>query len=167
MLTAKSEFEDRIEGLQFGADNYLTKPFNVTELQLVIKNLFELKENVIKYSILHSKEMDETSKEVCFLEAFIGLLENHLSEIPRLIFFAERLSLSESGFKKKLKRATGKSFQTFVREHKLEKARTMLTQGKSNVSETAYQAGFKSVAHFSDAFKKQFGQSPSNILVNR
>ena len=42
LLTAKSEFEDRIEGLQYGADNYLTKPFNITELQLVIKNLFEL-----------------------------------------------------------------------------------------------------------------------------
>mgnify|MGYP001390287329 CR=1 FL=1 len=121
----------------------------------------------MKYSVLHSKESDETPSEIGFLESFIELLESHLSEIPQLNFFAANLNLSESGFKKKLKRATGKSFQTFVREHKLEKARTMLTQGKSNVSETAYQAGFKSVAHFSDAFKKQFGQSPSNILVNR
>ncbi len=166
LLTAKSELDDRIEGLEKGADAYIAKPYDFQELSLVAKNLLELKNNIIKGSVTHKVDIDETNGNLIFVNRLTEYLNSHLNDhqvsLPNV---SHHFSLSESGFKSKLKRTTGKTFLEFVRDFRLHKSREYLVTQQYNVSEVAQMTGFRSVAHFSDTFKRYFGVSPSNLLV--
>ncbi|MEQ9220035.1 MAG: response regulator [Cyclobacteriaceae bacterium] len=166
LLTAKGEQEDRITGLEIGADAYIAKPFDFQELSLVARNLVELKSNILNGSYTYKGEIEDTNGDTIFLKKLTDLLNERLKENKiSLPMVAQYFALSESGFKSKLKRAAGKTFLDFIREFRLNKSREYLMTQQYNVTEAAQLAGFRSVAHFSDSFKKYFGVSPSNLLV--
>ena len=166
LLTAKGEHQDRITGLEIGADAYIAKPFDFQELSLVVRNLVDLKSNILNGSYTNNEEIEEVSGDSIFLKNLTGFLRDHVMDndisLPKV---AQHFSLSESGFKSKLKRVAGKTFLDFTREFRLKKSREHLITQQYNVSEVARMTGFRSVAHFSDAFKRYYGVSPSNLLV--
>jgi signal transduction histidine kinase/ligand-binding sensor domain-containing protein/DNA-binding response OmpR family regulator len=171
ILTAKSGQENKIEGLQTGADDYLTKPFDVQELRVRVENLInirkKLQEKFSKGEFLY-KRSDKKLKSIDekFLAKVIEVIEKHLSEEDFSIEeCSSEVGLSRTHFHKKLKALVGKSPSQYLRTVRLHRAKQMIADEKGNVSEVAYSVGFSSPAYFSRCFKEEFGYPPSDILT--
>lgn len=100
-----------------------------------------------------------------FMDELYGLMEKRAAELDlNVAAVCHDLLISQSKFTYKLKELTGDTPGVFFRKYKLNKAAQLLREGKQNVSEIAIMTGFSTAAHFSVAFKKQFGVSPSEYL---
>lgn len=165
LLTAKADRADKMEGLGFGADDYIMKPFDVEEVILKIANLIA-RHSKLKARFSFSEmglEYDVTTPKGEFLESLKLLMEEHLgNEELNVEFLVEHMAMSRTAFFGKMKEFVGKSPAGFIRDARLEHARELLTQNAGNITEIAYSVGFKSVAQFSRAFKTKFGTSPSS-----
>ncbi|WP_179021127.1 hybrid sensor histidine kinase/response regulator transcription factor [Winogradskyella forsetii] len=168
MLTAKTSEKDRLEGLQQGADAYLTKPFLKAELLTRLDQLIILRKRITqsfaknKFSqILVSKDATPETK---FLQKVIQIIQSHMDD-PNLgsRHIAQKMRMSESQIYRKLKAITGKSTAVFIRSVRLEKAKDLIQSSEKSISEIAYEVGFNDPSWFSRAFKEEFGQSPSAI----
>lgn len=168
LLSAKHAAETKISGLTKGADLYLEKPFNPSELILTVKNLMTTLEK--------SKEKFDTQlkQELSFEErihsddAYIQKLNAEIiKEMDNADFsveeLADRLAISRSQLHRKIKSLTGKSISQYVRIIRLEKAHDLLKQNAGNVTEVAYSTGFSSQSYFTKCFTEHFGKSPSEI----
>jgi signal transduction histidine kinase/ligand-binding sensor domain-containing protein/DNA-binding response OmpR family regulator len=171
LLTAKSGQENKIEGLQTGADDYLTKPFDVQELRVRVENLIsirkKLQEKFSKGEFLF-KRSDKKIKSIDekFLAKVLEVIEKHLSEEEFSIEeCSNEVGLSRTHLHKKLKALVGKSPSQYLRTVRLHRAKQMIEEEIGNVSEVAYSVGFSSPAYFSKCFKEEFGYSPSDILT--
>lgn len=168
LLTAKATQADKLEGLSYGADAYLLKPFEKKELLLRLQKLRELRLLLqIKYSQqLISAEIGD-SKKITPVDSFMRKVEGLILE--NLIdkdFSSEQLSkflfLSRSQTHRKIKAITGMSTAIYIRHIRLQKAKQLLiTHQEMTISEVAYQVGFKTPVYFSQAYKEVFGESPS------
>lgn len=165
LLTAKSTDKDRIEGLSYGADAYLTKPFNKQELLVRLNQLIKIRRQLQKkYSLIKidTNNINDLSLEDTFLQkarnAIISNLDNSGFDADLL---AHKLNMSRSQLYRKLKALTGKSSNLYIRSVRLTHARFMLHNTSLNISEIAYQCGFNNPAWFSRSFKEEFGISPS------
>jgi ligand-binding sensor domain-containing protein/signal transduction histidine kinase/DNA-binding NarL/FixJ family response regulator len=166
LLTAKSGEETHILGIRTGADAYIGKPYNPELLQATVENLvsgrkilrnkFAGREQFIPAEVVNNK-LDEQ-----FLLKLIGLIENEEepegSEIPVL---CREMAMSRSVLYRKIKALTGNSIQDFVRIVRLRKAARLLNDPTLSVADISFRAGFANTKHFSTAFKKQFGKTPS------
>jgi len=167
MLTAKSLEGDRIEGLESGADAYLTKPFNEKELRLRIATLIE-KRNLLrsKYQTALGKKASKTSyssdKNLKFLNKAIGYIHKNLDNSTYDgTQLANDLAMSESQLYRKLRAMTDKSTAIFIRHIRLQKAKELLADHEKTVSEVAFETGFNDANWFSKVFKEEFGNSPT------
>jgi transcriptional regulator GlxA family with amidase domain len=168
LLTAKAGRDDRIAGLECGADAYLSKPFDKKELMIRMDKMIELRRNIIgKFS--HAKDSLKTSltlenKEDLFLHKAIQSIENNIDNSDFGTLQLARLSgMSESQLYRKLKALTGRSTAIFIRSVRLQKAKELLKTTALNVSEVAYETGFNDPAWFSRVFKEEFGGSPASF----
>ncbi len=160
ILTAKTDYDTKLDSYRIGADGYLTKPFNIRELSYKIKNLINLKENLLKSEV----EVEHTKDpEWVFIQKLNGALEHHM-DATSLHNISRSMQLSPSGLQKKLKKYSSQSFQDYVRIFKLSKGKALLESGDCNVSEAASRSGFKSISSFSKSFKEQFGSSPKELI---
>lgn len=172
MLTAKATAEDRLEGLKLGADDYLAKPFHTSELQVRVRNLIIIREQLRrKYnqtSVLVPVEAipelppkELTSDEV-FLQKMGLLIEQHMAD-PTLDveMLAEQLTMSLSQLRRKLKALTDQTVVGYIRHYRLERAAGMLKNKTATVSEAAFLVGFESLSYFSRSFQEKFGKTPS------
>ncbi len=167
LLTAKATDKDRLEGLSYGADAYLTKPFNKKELFVRLQQLIKIRTLLRKkYSNI---EIDITQKakpqgEEVFLKKLVLFIEENIenSELDAEII-SKNIGLSESQLYRKLKAINGKSVSIFVREIRLSAAKNLLSSSELNISEIAYQCGFNDPAWFSRAFKSKYNVSPSKL----
>ncbi len=165
LLTAKATDTDRIEGLQHGADAYLTKPFNKEELFVRLEQLIkirrQLQEKYSKVDITLTEKKQPTGEEV-FLQKALTIIKNNLDN-PELDarVLAAGLNLSESQLYRKLKALSGKSTSLFIRATRLSASKELLKAGELNISEVAWQCGFSDPSWFSRIFKQEFGVSPS------
>lgn len=171
LLTARSGQENKIEGLETGADDYLTKPFDTKELQIRIKNLIALRKRLQeKFSKLGTLTLAAKNKmldsyDEKFMYKLMEVIERHISEEDFTTEkFGEELGMSRMQVHRKLKALTGKSAIQFIRKVKLDKARKMIQLKNGNISEIAYSLGFGSPAYFTKCFKEEFGYPPSDIL---
>jgi signal transduction histidine kinase/ligand-binding sensor domain-containing protein/DNA-binding response OmpR family regulator len=171
LLTAKSGQENKIEGLQTGADDYLTKPFDLKELRVRVENLIsvrrKLQEKFSKGEFL-SKPVEKKLKSIDerFLAKVLEVIEKHISEEEFSIEeCSSEVGLSRTHFHKKLRALVGKSPSQYVRTVRLYRAKQMIEEEKGNVSEVAYSVGFSSPAYFSRCFKEEFGYTPKNLIV--
>lgn len=171
ILTAKSGQENKIEGLQIGADDYLTKPFDLHELRVRVENLInirkKLQEKFSKGEFL-SKKVEKKLKSIDekFLAKVLEVIEKHMSEEEFSIEeCSSEVGLSRTHFHKKLRALVGKSPSQYVRTVRLFRAKQMIEEEKGNISEVAYSVGFSSPAYFSRCFKEEFGYSPKNLIV--
>jgi len=153
LLTAKSGQENKIEGLETGADDYLTKPFDLKELRIRIKNLIAIRKKLQeKYSKLETYPQGIESKKISsideeFLRRVIAVIEKHLSDEDfSTEEFGEELGMSRMQVHRKLKALTGKSAIQYIKAFKLDKARRMIQEKSGNISEIAYSLGFGSPA---------------------
>ena len=169
LLTAKSEQESKLEGLQTGADDYLIKPFDSKELRIRIKNLIEIRKKLQeKYSkgdyIWKQDKEKLSSLDEKFMSKVMEVIENHLSEEEFSIeSFDKEMNMGKSQNYRKLKALTGYSPSRYIRKVRLIKAREMIKDKQGNVSEIAYSVGFSSPAYFTRCFKEEFGYSPSDL----
>lgn len=166
LLTAKSGSENEIYGLKSGADDYITKPFNVEKLQLKVKNLLKLRENLQK-KYAHSFQLNDlpaTNLEVQFLKRLHSTLTDHITD-PDLTAhaLANKMAMSRTQLHRKLKAICNKSTTQFIREQRLELAVKLLRNSDDSISEIAYKTGFNSISYFNRIFKKTFNESPTTF----
>lgn len=169
ILTAKSGQENLIEGLETGADEYLTKPFDIKELKLRIANLLKLRKNIQEKIIrgeLHPFAGDKKFSilDQKFIVKINDIIEKHISDENFSIEeFGKEIGMSRSQFHRKLKALVGKSASLYLRSVRLNKAKKMLEEGRGNISEISYETGFSSPSYFTYCFKEEFGYPPSEI----
>jgi len=171
LLTAKSEQESRLEGLETGADDYLTKPFDTKELQVRVRNLIsirkKLQEKFGRGEYTPKTEGKRLSNlEEQFMSKVVEVIENHLAEEEFSIEqFAGAVYMSRMQLHRKLKALTGKSASLYVRSFRLLRAKKMIEEKQGNFSEIAYSVGFSSPAYFTKCFKEEFGVPPSELSL--
>lgn len=166
LVTAKSNMDEQIKGLQQGAIAYVTKPFDPAYLRAIVQSQLgnmkslrkRLGENVDTSSLTDT--LSEQDRK--FMDELYALMEKRAGEMElNVATMCRDLLISQSKFTYKLRELTGETPGTFFRKFKLNKAAQMLREGKYTVSEIATLTGFSTAAHFSVAFKKQFGETPS------
>lgn len=173
MLTARAALEDRLEGLELGADDYLTKPFNRAELELRVQNLLKQRDLLRqKYGQQMAEVRQNKPKPASptlddrFLNKAIVLVKERMEDSH---FGTEELSIalkmSRSNLHRKLKALTNQSTSEFIRSIRIYRAAELLKEQDVNVSEVAYLVGFESISYFSKSFREQMGASPSDWIA--
>lgn len=167
LVTAKGATSDMVEGLNAGADSYVTKPFDPAYLQALIKSQLSNREKV-RNLLAQSTRTDNFGKGVLspqdevFMSELYRVMEEELSnaelDTNRL---AESLKISRSKFYYKVKGLTGENPGSFFRTYKLNRAAQLISEGRYTLSEIADMTGFSTPSHFTRCFKKQFGVVPS------
>ena len=169
LLTAKASGESRIEGLETGADDYLTKPFDTRELKIRINNLIKqrriLQEKFRKEITVSPGDITVTSIDEQVVQRAIDIVEKYIND-PEFDTskMAGEVGVSRTLLNTKLKALTGLSTGEFIRTIRLKRAAQLLQKGFGNVTQVAYEVGFKSLSYFAKAFREQFGQSPSHFF---
>jgi CheY-like chemotaxis protein len=169
LLTARAEAEDRLAGLTEQADDYLTKPFDVRELLARIANIVtmrrRLRERFAHTSApvtMHATAIAAAPADRVFLDRVHAAIEANLGDEG---FSVERLAIevaqSRGNLHRRLRDLIGESPSDLIRRIRLERASELLASGAGSVAEIAYAVGFKSVAHFSNAFNEKTGVRPS------
>jgi len=168
LLTAKAAQENKIEGLETGADDYLTKPFDAKELLVRVKKLIELRRKLRERfsvgQVLKPGEIAVTSMDNVFLQKLKDAVERHISEEEFSVEeLAQEVSMSRSQIFRKLTALTGQAPSDFIRYMRLHRAMDLLKKNAGTVSEIAYAVGFNSVTYFTKCFHQQFGVLPSDL----
>jgi signal transduction histidine kinase/ligand-binding sensor domain-containing protein/DNA-binding response OmpR family regulator len=169
ILTSKSSNESKLLGLETGADDYITKPFNASLLEVRVKNILENRKKLRElFSIspkINTREITLNSSDEHFLERIIKIVEDNLSNINLdIAFLEEELKLTNMQMYRKLKSLTNLSGNEFIKNIRLKKAVQLLESENYNVSEIAYKVGFSDPSYFSRTFKKQYGKAPSEYV---
>lgn len=164
LLSAKHATESKLQGLELGADDYVTKPFNITILVLRIRKLIELSRyNKSKGTIDPSpSEIVITSLDEKLIEKAIKYVEDNISRSELSVEeLSSELGMSRVHLYKKLLQITGKTPIEFIRVIRLKRAAQLLRESQLHVSEVAFEVGFNNPKYFSRYFKEEFGVLPS------
>jgi DNA-binding response OmpR family regulator len=168
MLTAKASLEDRMEGLETGADDFLTKPFQPMELLIRIRNLIRQRQ------VLREKFRKEFEHIQLVPEAGMGAMEVQFMEKARKVInenlsnpefgiqdFSQQMNMSRVQLHRKLNALFNLSATAFIRTYRLNAAARLFESRAGNVAQVAYEVGFNNLSYFSRCFQKQFGVKPS------
>ena len=168
VLTSKTEVSDRLEGLKKGADAYLSKPFDMEELHVLIDNLVE---NVRRLRGKFSGALTQADKmenvEVkgnndALMDRVMRTINENIQDpdfgVDKL---ASEVGLSRTQLHRKMKEITGVSTGEFIRNLRLKQAARLISEGKINIAQAAFAVGFNNQTYFSTAFKKHFGMTPT------
>lgn len=167
LVTAKTTIQDQVEGLNAGAMAYVTKPFDPSYLQALIKRLLGTRDQTRKVlqESTQTSALDEdalSAQDKAFMNELYHLMEEELSnpdmDISRL---TELLHVSRSKLYYKIKGLTGENPSSFFKTYKLNRAAELIREGKYNLSEISLLTGFSTLSHFSTSFKRHFGVAPS------
>ena len=166
LLTAKASFENKIEGLEIGADEYLTKPFDSRELFTRINNLLEQRDRLRKKygdnleSLFQKNNLTKIDNE--FMEKLEDAILKNIDKVNfNTEFLAKELFVSRTKLHRKVHEISGQAPGEFIRSFKLKKAAKLLLENKLSVTQIAYEIGFSSPAQFTRAFTKYFDCLPS------
>ena len=170
VLSAKSRTLDKIELYKIGADNYLQKPFDMEELQVIVDNLLKQRKRLresFKAQVFESQESSFDANEFFedhFMQELVEILEEQLNN-PKLsiVDLCQAMRVGRNQLQKKVKALTNMTPVEFVRSYRIKKALQLLKTTRYSVSEVAYQVGFNNLSYFTKMFKKQFGVLPSRI----
>ena len=166
LLTAKAAKQDKLDGYELGADEYIMKPFETDELKAIIKNLIQQRERIHQHFKEHGlielnlAKINATDKK--FLQSVYELAIKNISEQDFTVeHLAEMINISRSVMHKKIVSLTGETPGELIRRVRINKAAELIEKRFGNLSEIALEVGFNNPAYFSEAFKKQFGVTPS------
>ncbi|MDR7209396.1 two-component regulator propeller domain-containing protein [Flavobacterium piscis] len=175
LLTAKSSVESQIEGLNYGADYYITKPFDTDFLMACIENLIQHRKKIfehlqtnVKTIALEPCEIVITTKDEQFLKDIIAIVENGLTN-PKfnIDVIAKTLNMSRVTFNRKFKSLTNMTPVEFVSNMRIKRARQFLDAGETDIADIAYKVGFNGAGYFSTCFKELYKISPSDYLKQK
>ncbi len=170
LFSASTSTEYKIKGLRFGADDYISKPFDNEVLLARIEGLLRnknLKKNRHLEEVTSGNVQEQTISEErkILLERCIAFIEQNIDQqdfnVKKL---AEQLGMSHSTLYKKIKQISGKSVNEFVRFVRLRRAGEMLITSDTNVSEAAYLCGFNDIKYFREQFAKLYGLKPTDYI---
>lgn len=171
LLTARKEEEHVIEGLEIGADDYITKPFNNSILRARIKNMLQSRKKM--WDVFEkSKNISETtpdnnyiSRNEPFIEKMTDIVVKNMAN-PEfdLEAFASQLKMSSGQLTRKSKAIMNMTPYNFIINIRMTKAAEMMKSSDKNITEIAFETGYQELSNFSRAFTKFFGKSPSQYL---
>jgi signal transduction histidine kinase/DNA-binding response OmpR family regulator len=169
LLTAKAAQTEKLEGLETGADDYLTKPFDSVELEVRALNLVrlrrQLRERFASSVTLRPSEVATNSLDQTFLENALQIVEANLAnEQFGIEVLAREIGMSRPNLNRKLRALVNQSTNQFIQSVRLQRAADLLSQQAGTVSDIAFQTGFGSTAYFVKCFKEQFGETPGAFL---
>lgn len=167
MLTAKAGLDDKLLGLEIGADDYLTKPFSAKELKVRVKNLIyqrkELRKKFSVSTVIRPNEVTTQSVDQIFLNKVLNSIEkNYENEQYGVDKLANEMNMSISQLNRKLNALVNQPPGQIIRTYRLQRAADLLKQNAGSIAEICYKVGFNDQGYFSRAFKKQFGYSPTD-----
>ena len=165
LLTARTSLIFKVDGLDTGADDYITKPFNLQLLTLRIRNLIairqKLREKFSRNIEINPSEVVANSRDEEFLRSILVSVEQHMDESEFSVDqLAQDLHISRMQLYRKIKALTGDTPNALVRTVRLKKAAQLLHTRQYNVSEVAYKVGFTDLKYFRERFREQFGVNP-------
>lgn len=172
LLTAQTAIESNIESLKLGADDYITKPFDVSVLMARCNNLINgrkvLQERYAKSTDLNTNNIASNDMDREFLERANIIIEENIENPDFGVNeFSQELNLGRTSMFNKIKGITGQTPNDFIITYKMKKASYMLLHNPElNISDITYKLGFNSPKYFSKCFKDQFGLSPSKYKQN-
>jgi len=168
LLTARAGTDSKIEGLEIGADDYVTKPFETRELGVRVRNLIEqrrkLREKFSAGVVLKPGEVAVTSLDDALLKGVMGAVEQGMGDEKFGVEdLSRKIALGRRQLERKLQGLTGLSPAEFIRTMRLQRAHELLVKNAGTVSEIAFQVGFGSPSYFSSCFRERFGYPPSDV----
>lgn len=172
LLSAKTAVESQITGLKYGADYYISKPFDNELLFAALGNILAQRKKVVEQLIAKQKVIElgpgqivVTSKDELFLQKVIAIVEERMTDPQfNIDAVAEMLNMARATFFKKFKSLTQQAPVEFIRDMRLKRAKQYLDAGMGNITEIAYSVGFSSAKYFSTCFRTYYGISPSDYL---
>ena len=171
LLTAKNRDEDKLEGLETGADAYIVKPFNMDILRRTIINLLNT-HRLLQLKYTRNDSLEEQVSEVKMkspdeklLERVMTVINNRLNDSDLSVdMIADEVGISRVHLHRKMKELTGQTPHDFIRNLRLKQAANLLANQGMNVTEVMYACGFSNSASFSTVFKKFYGMSPREYM---
>lgn len=175
LLTAKVSIESKLEALELGADDYITKPFSSTYLQARVENLLtqrrklqELyRDNLMNIPSSQEKESEVVQPELSsndrkFMDKLLELMEKNMDNGEMVVDdLVQELAVSRSVFFKKLKTLTGLAPIEFIKEMRVKRAAQLIETGEYNMTQISYMVGINDPRYFSKCFKQKFGMTPT------
>ncbi|PTQ97898.1 signal transduction histidine kinase [Mucilaginibacter yixingensis] len=168
LLTASSSTENRLKGLDGGADDYLSKPFEKDLLVTRVSNLLTIRDNLRTYFYneitLQTNPVNISEEYKLFLQKCIEVIETHLTDAQFSIgVLASEIGMSHSNLYRKVKLMSGYTVAAFIRLIRLRKAAELLINSSYNINQVAAATGFNDIKYFRTQFSKLFGMSPSEF----
>lgn len=172
LLTARTAEEQKLEGFESGADDYITKPFNFEILQSRIRNLIhqrEILQKELRQKIdVRASNVEITSLDQKLIQNAIRIVEEHIADADFSVEdLSHELGMSRVHLYKKLQALTGKSPLEFIRSIRLQHAAQLLEKSQLTVSEVAYKVGFNNPKYFAKYFREQFAVLPSAYAAGK
>jgi len=175
LLTARASKENRMEGLETGAEDFITKPFDGEELRLRVRNLINQQQRIRKllerkfqtsHGIINVDFEDSciTSMDAQFLQKVVEIVKQHHTDPEfNTKVFGQAIGLGRIQLNRKIKALTGETTVNFIRTFRLNRAAELIKKKSATVAEIAYDVGFSSPSYFSECFRLQFGKLPSEF----
>lgn len=166
ILTRLDSDKYKIEGLESGADDFMSKPYKPSILMARIKNILESRNHLQKRIITDVKIQpsifDLSDPDEVFLSKTIQIIENNINSVEFDVSkLAEELNITKITLYRKLKSLTGQSINQFIRSIRLKRAACLLETKKFSVQDVTFMVGFNDTKYFRKCFYKQFGTTPS------
>ncbi|VGO16452.1 Alkaline phosphatase synthesis transcriptional regulatory protein PhoP [Pontiella desulfatans] len=169
MLTARDKESEQVEGLEVGANDYITKPFSIPILKMRVNNLLESRRNFRERMMRQWRDggLRETSPapfEDPLVNRAVELILQHIDDSAFGVEeLAQTMNLNSRTLQRKLKVLTDQTPREFIRSIRMREAHLLLRTGELSISEVAFQVGYREPTHFSRSFKQVFGISPSQL----
>lgn len=175
LLSAKTDIETKVEGLNIGADAYIEKPFSIEQLRAQATSILEsrrrLRENFIKspldfYKKPHAEDIQESENSEFVKKLNDLILDNLTNADFNIDGLARMFYMSRSNFHKRVKGITGKTPNDYIRIVRLSKSAELLATGRYQIVEVCYMVGFNTPSYFSKCFSEHFGKLPKDYINN-
>lgn len=171
LLTAKTDADSKIEGMDCGADAYIEKPFSIQYLEACIKNLLDLRrllrQKFSKMPLVPLNSIARNSVDNKFLTRINEIIEQKFSDSELTVdFLAEQLGISRSGLFSKIKTLADVTPNELIQIVRLKKAASLLAENKYRINEVCYMVGFNNPSYFAKCFQRQFGIKPGEFANN-
>jgi len=172
LLTARTQLIFKMEGIDTGADDYITKPFNFNMLEARVWNLIEnrqkLRERYQKEIKLEPGNIAISNLDGAFLSKVLNYIELHITDEDLSVEqLSQEVAMSKSSFYKKIKSLTNQTGVEFIRTVRIKRAAQLLEQGQLSVNEVSYKVGFMDVDYFRKCFKDHFKYTPKEHPVSK
>lgn len=169
IVSAKTELDEQLDGMDVGADDYIPKPFSLLMLRAKIRNIFRTRNGIIEHfsksATIEPDKLAINQLDAEFIKHAVEVVEKHLDNSDfSTDDFARELLMSRSNLHLKMKALTGESSYEFIRKIRFNHACKLLKDGRYNVTEVSMMTGFSTASYFAMSFKKKFGCLPSEYI---